>query len=290
MKRSSISYHLLLGMLCGILLLPPTAQAQFTVYDPANHATQIEEAIKDAARWLETIDKYAKDIEYYAKQLKSMTDLNKTVADHLGYDLLRNDLVNRIGTLVVGAMQLYAQLDRLVYHRIQFLKNIDADIRRGRFDALNFKTWYEAYLKDTIGRSSRDSVSNVGRMAKADAQLAALLDEQQKVQAQLAAWIADVKTLQKQLSEERERPVKSQRDISHLTAQIAHYFAIIEQLSARLAEINRRIDEHVTRHAERIGEMENFAKQILVVNDGWDTLVITKQKIAQQLSDLVIGR
>ncbi len=289
MKRGTF-YHLLLGMMLGILLLPPTAKAQFTVYDPANHLTQIEEAIKEAARWLETIDKYAKDVEYYAKHLKSMTDLNKAVADHLGYDLLRNDIVNRIGAIVHGAMQLYWQLDRLVYHRIQFLKNIDADIRNGRYDDINFKRWYEQYLKDSIGRTSRDSLSNLARLAKVDAQLAALLDEQQKVQAQLAAWVADVKTLQKQLAEERNRAVRFQRDISTLISQIAAYFAVIEQLSARLAEINRMIDEHVVKHGERIGEMENFAKQILVVNDGWDTLVITKQKISQQLSDLVIGR
>ena len=41
---------LLLGVLIGDFLLPPTVQAQFTVFDPAQYSLQIERQIEEAAR------------------------------------------------------------------------------------------------------------------------------------------------------------------------------------------------------------------------------------------------
>ena len=69
-----------IGLLLALLLLPaPTLQAQFTVYDPANHTTQLARMAQDAARWIETINHYLEQIRKYEtmidKQVEQITSL-----------------------------------------------------------------------------------------------------------------------------------------------------------------------------------------------------------------------
>jgi DNA-binding helix-hairpin-helix protein with protein kinase domain len=40
-------------MLIGILLLPPQAQAQWTVFDPSQYALQVSKKVEEANRWLQ---------------------------------------------------------------------------------------------------------------------------------------------------------------------------------------------------------------------------------------------
>ena len=51
--------HVLLGILVGVILSPSTAQAQFTVFDPAQYSLQIERQIEEANRWLERVKHYS---------------------------------------------------------------------------------------------------------------------------------------------------------------------------------------------------------------------------------------
>jgi P-type conjugative transfer protein TrbJ len=64
--------HLLLGLLVGIILQPSTAQAQFTVFDPAQYSLQIERQIEEANRWLERVRQYSEEINKLAEQLSTM--------------------------------------------------------------------------------------------------------------------------------------------------------------------------------------------------------------------------
>ena len=185
MERSTFANQIVLGLVLGLLIIPPQpAQAQWTVYDPINNATQIERMIQDAARWLETVDKYRKDIEHYARmyekaveQLTTLKGVLKTVDEQLAKqkDLIR--FVNDVGQIVRGSFQLYEQLERLVLYRIRALKNIDDRIRNGIFDEEADKRDFENYLRYTIGRSSRDSLARMTRLAQIDSQLAFWVDE-----------------------------------------------------------------------------------------------------------------
>ncbi len=64
--------HFLLGLLIGIILQPSPAQAQWTVFDPAQYSLQIERQIEEANRWLERARQYSEEINKLAEQLSTL--------------------------------------------------------------------------------------------------------------------------------------------------------------------------------------------------------------------------
>src|SRR5437016_12488582 len=83
--------QLLLGVLVGLILAPSTAQAQFTVFDPAQYSLQIERQIEEANRWLERVRQYSEEINKMAEQLSTLRDV-RVQAEKL---VLHNDNLTR---------------------------------------------------------------------------------------------------------------------------------------------------------------------------------------------------
>ncbi|MGH9899745.1 MAG: hypothetical protein ACRD4L_12945 [Pyrinomonadaceae bacterium] len=122
MRQLPLTYHIVLGLLLGLLVIPPqSAQAQWAVYDAANHQAQIQRMVQDTARWLETIDKYRKDLEHYTQMfdnaVQQLTTLRGTlniVDEQLAKQKDLIFFVNDVGKLVRGSFNLYQQLEGLV--------------------------------------------------------------------------------------------------------------------------------------------------------------------------------
>lgn len=287
MKRSnakeSLSYHICLGVLLGVLLIPPqAAHAQFVVHDPGMLAKHVETWIEEVERWKQTIEHYGKVYDNMVGQLKVIT----TQLVHIEGAI---SVVNRIGELLKGAAQLYTELNRMVNLRYRALQQIVTTIRAGKFDAATFRTVFGEYVKFTMGRSPRDTLSRLERLARIDTELAAWLDEKQDVEATIAAMTSDVRALQKQLEAEQALGTK-RRNIQNLNDQIIQYFNHLEQLNARYAELNRLITERVNRHGERFQEMENFARQVTATNNAWTRLIRTKNEISRTVDRIVAGQ
>jgi len=52
-KKKSLDYQFIVGLLIGGLLMPlQTAQAQWTVYDPAQYTLQVSKKLEEATRWV----------------------------------------------------------------------------------------------------------------------------------------------------------------------------------------------------------------------------------------------
>src|SRR5262245_62459612 len=83
--------HLLLGILVGLMLMPSTVQAQWTVFDPAQYSLQIERQIEEANRWLERVRQYSEEINKLAEQLSTM----KGVLGQAEKLVLHNDALTR---------------------------------------------------------------------------------------------------------------------------------------------------------------------------------------------------
>ena len=297
MKRG-LTFYITTGVVLGVLLLSAMpVQAQWTVYDPANHKSQIEEAIAEAARWVKTVEKYSKDLEHYAQmyekaveQLTTMKGVLKTVDDQLAKHKAMIGLVNDVGTIIRGAFTLRDQLERLVLHRIQALKNIDSRLRNGIFDPAADARDFEQYLRYTIGRSARDTLARRERLVKADAQLTYLMDEKTKVEAEIAELYAQLKAAEKMLAAEMATPPAQRRDITALTLTINHLSARLAELQAKHAELMEKITKRIEQHGLRIAEMENFGRQVVAVNDAWSEFQKVKTDIARTLDNLVMGR
>src|SRR6266545_2174635 len=114
--------HLMLGVLIGLILTPSIAQAQWTVFDPAQYSLQIERQIEEANRWLERVKQYSEEINKLAEQLSTMNGIFDPDADLRDFeDYLRNSIgrqeQDKIATMNRIAM-FDATLARL-YHDLQ---------------------------------------------------------------------------------------------------------------------------------------------------------------------------
>src|SRR5215831_7120448 len=127
MKKKSLLHPFALGLLIGILLMPPQAQAQWTVYDPAQYTLQVTKKLEEANRW----------IQHYTNLVQQLTTL-KGVLDK-AEDLVSKQknaitTMSNIGRTVRASFQLKDQLEAIVTTRLDMIKRIDDRLRNGIFD------------------------------------------------------------------------------------------------------------------------------------------------------------
>jgi len=165
MRKKSLLHHLVLGLLVGVFIMPPSvARAQWTVYDPAQYTLQISKKIEEANRW----------IEHHTKLVEQLTTL-KGVWDKTDELLSKQKnaitTMSNIGRTVRGAYQLKNQVEAIVTTRLKWLKSIDDRLRNGIFDPDADMRDFDEYLRDSIGRTSQDTIANRERLARMDNQL-----------------------------------------------------------------------------------------------------------------------
>src|SRR5438270_12357770 len=126
--------QLLLGVLVGLILAPSTAQAQFTVFDPAQYSLQIERQIEEANRWLERVRQYSEEINKLAEQLSTM----KGVLGQAEKLVLHNDNLTRtmaqIGQTVRDVFALKRAIETLVISRLSMIQSIKTRVMNGVYD------------------------------------------------------------------------------------------------------------------------------------------------------------
>src|SRR5215831_9370628 len=107
MRNKSLLYQLTLGLLAGILVMPPSiAQAQWTVFDPSQYALQVAKKVEEANRW----------IQHYTNLVQQLTTLGN------------------IGRTVRASYQLKDQIEAIVTTRLETIKRIDERLKNGIFD------------------------------------------------------------------------------------------------------------------------------------------------------------
>src|SRR5258708_23401155 len=85
------------------LLPTQPARAQIlggVVYDPTNYALQVEKRVEEAARWVQTIDHYARMYENAVRQLTTLTGVLKTAEQHLGFHKETLTTISSIGKTI----------------------------------------------------------------------------------------------------------------------------------------------------------------------------------------------
>ncbi|MGH9930121.1 MAG: hypothetical protein ACREA9_12990, partial [Pyrinomonadaceae bacterium] len=156
-SRSKLARQMLIGILLGLLVMPPqVAQAQWTVYDPAQYTLQLEKKIEEANRWLKTISQYAQMYEKAVQQVTTLGGILKTTEDLVAKNKNMIATMSNIGQTVRGTFYLKNQLEALVLTRIRAIKAINDRLRNGIFDPEADLRDFEEYLRDSIGRSSQD--------------------------------------------------------------------------------------------------------------------------------------
>ncbi|MCG3144280.1 MAG: hypothetical protein HONDAALG_01690 [Gammaproteobacteria bacterium] len=291
-NKSSISRQILIGILLGSMILPPTvAYGQWTVHDPMQYTLQIKKKVDEAKRWLDTIRHYSEMYEKAAQQVTTLGGILKTTEDLVAKQRNMIATMSNIGQTVRGAYRLKNQLEALVASRMRAFKAIESRLRNGIFDPEADMRDFEEYLRNSIGRSSQDTVANLERLARMDNKLKRLQDDLESVSAR-KAWAEQNKAeaLEK-LNIELAKP-ESERCapcISSINQEISNCELLIAQSES---EISRLRDEIVTRTRKYnvvLEERVNFGQQVQAVNQAWSEFNGTKDEV-QKLLNQIEGR
>ena len=209
--RPTFMRQVIIGLMLGLFIMPvPIAQAQWTVYDPAQYTLQWEKRIEEANRWIQTISHYARIYENAVQQLTTIKGVLTQAEKLVFHNSVWLATMSNIGRSVRGVFLLKNQLEALVRTRIRAIKAINDRLHNGIFDPDADLRDFEEYLKDSIGRTSQDTVANLERLAGMDNQLERLLYEMQTASARKAGAEAQKKQAQANLDRELAK-LESQR-------------------------------------------------------------------------------
>ncbi len=272
---------LLLGVLIGDVLLPSTVHAQFTVFDPAQYALQIERQVEEANRWLERVKQYTEEINKLAEQLTTM----KGVLGQAEKLVLHNNNLTRtmaqIGQTVRDVFALKRAIESMVVSRLSMIKSIKTRLMSGIFDPEADLRDFENYLRNSIGRQEQDKIATMNRIAMFDATLARLYHDLQTAQARQAGTAQQMKLAKDKLDAEL---AKAQTDqcancISDLKVEIASCEKMIVDLDAQITNLSTQIEDRVKRYNLTMEERVRIANRVRATDEAWNSLNIVKDSI-----------
>jgi chromosome segregation ATPase len=281
--------QVVIGLILGLFIMPaPIAQAQWTVYDPAQYALQWEKRIEEANRWIQTISHYARIYENAVQQLTTIKGVLTQAERLVFHNSVWLATMSDIGRTVRGVFLLKNQLEALVRTRIRAIKAINDRLHNGIFDPDADLRDFEEYLKDSIGRTSQDTVANLERLARMDNQLERLLYEMQTASARKAGAEAQKKQAQANLDKELAKP-ESQRCascISDLKQEISNCELLITQLDADISRLQAEIVTRTKKYNVVLEERVNFGQQVQSSNDAWNSFNKDKDELTKLLDEI----
>jgi vacuolar-type H+-ATPase subunit I/STV1 len=273
--------HFLLGLLIGIIMQPSTAQAQWTVFDPAQYSLQIERQIEEANRWLERVRQYSEEINKLAEQLSTL----KGVLGQAEKLVLHNDNLTRtmaqIGQTVRDVFALKRAIETLVITRLNMIKSIKTRLMSGIFDPDADLRDFEDYLRNSIGRQEQDKIATMNRIAMFDATLARLYHDLQTAEARQAGAAAEMNQAKDKLDAELAKPQAEQcaHCISDLKLEIASCEKMISDLDTQITNLSTQIEDRVKLYNLTMEERVRIANRVKATDEAWDNLNIVKDSV-----------
>jgi len=277
--------HVLLGILVGVLLSPSTAQAQWTVFDPAQYSLQIERQIEEANRWLERVKHYSDEINKLAEQLSTM----KGVLGQAEKLVLHNDNLTRtmaqLGQTVRDVFELKRAIETMVISRLNMIKSMKTRLMSGIFDPEADLRDFEDYLRNSIGRQEQDKIATMNRIAMFDATLARLYHDLQTAEARQAGAAAQMKQAKDKLDAELAKPQTEQcaHCISDLKLEIASCEKMIADLDTQITNLSTQIEDRVKLYNLTMEERVRIANRVRATDEAWDNLNIVKDGIFEAI-------
>jgi cell division protein FtsL len=292
MTSKKLLRHFTIGLLIGLLLVPPLPAQAFIggiVFDPRAYAQQIKDALAEANRFAEQVRQHQELYTKTVEQLTTMRGVLKTVDEHLFKNKQAALLANDIGKIINDTRKLRRRLESMIRYQIRSLKSIDDRVEQGIFDPDADLRDLQNYLLYTMGRDARQTVDKMIRTARADSQLAAWMDQRAKLLKDASTICLALAINEKLLEVEEIKSTPDQRNIEHLNEMIKEQEKQITDLQNKIKELTEKINQRIKEHGLRLEDMENFAHQIDTTNEMWKELQKTKLDLQQTLDGLILG-
>jgi chromosome segregation ATPase len=280
MNRPTLARRLCLGFLIGVLVTPTqTAQAQWTVFDPSQYALQVKKRLEEAERHVMKFDNAVKQLTTLKGVLEKTEDL---VAKQ------RNAIttMSNIGRTVRGVYQLKDQLEAIVISRMGALKSIHERLRNGIFDLEADMRDFEDYLRNSIGRSSQDTVANLQRLMKMDNQLKRMNDDLEMARSRRAATVLLRDAAKNNRNEELAKPEseKCASCIASLNEEMSNCNLLIAHYDSEIARLECQIEDRKKKYNIQMDERVKFGEQVQSMNKAWSRFNDSLDELQRTLS------
>ena len=286
MKKGSIVHQVILGLLIGLILLPPQTEA-FPVIDIAAYGQRVKSELNRLQEWAETIKHYQSMFDKAVQQWTTMKGILQTVDETLAKYKELALIANDLGQIIRGSSLIKREYEALIKYNIKALEQIDQRLKNGIFNPEADLHDFEQYLEFSIGRSSQEAIAVRAQAAKKDAQLAALMDQEAKVRAELAATNDTITKLQASMTAASSAG-GDPKNIAQINEMIATQTKIKLDLEARDKELQEKITDRLNLYGVRVQDMENFGYQIQSVNQAWASLNKSKDNITDTMDSLIL--
>jgi len=288
--RVSSVRQVTLGLLISVLLMHGMslpARAQFAVYDHAAWTQHFAEYVKEAERWVETVQHYEAVINNAIRQVTTLGGILTTV-DKL---VARNNSIfasfANLGQSIRGIFTLKRQIEALVVRNIQSLKNIDDRLRGGIFNPQADLGDLEDYLKNSIGRASQDRAATLERIANMDTLLQRWYEELQMAQARKASI---TKQREDAIERLRAEEAKAQEEgcatcIESIKQEIQWCDEQLIKLDEQISDLLNKIEDRMKRWNVEMRERGDTARDVQEIEKSWDKFFSIREETLYQLDN-----
>ncbi|MGB8507125.1 MAG: hypothetical protein WCD76_01855 [Pyrinomonadaceae bacterium] len=286
--------QILLGLIVGFFLVPAQpAQAQWTVYDPANHATQLERMAQEAARWMEKVNQYVEEIKKYetmidkqVEQITSLGNILKTVDEELARHKSLTNAVASFGKTIRQIFQLQQDIRTMVTNRILAVQRVWDRMRNGIFDPQQNMRDLEEYMRHSIGRASQQRVEYHELLLEQDAEFGEAVYNREVAFGRLARAEEAQRALEAALTAETAKPAGEQQGVQSLLQQLADCKLYIATLTDQIAEYTRIINDKMTKFGVRIDAHARFGQAVVRETEAWREMTRVNQGTLRSLDAL----
>ena len=284
----------MLGLLVGLLLTPAqTAQAQWAVYDAANHTTQLERMAQDAARWMETVNHYLEEIKKYEtmidKQVEQITSLGN-ILHTVDEQLARNkNLVNTVagfGRTIRQIFQLQEDIRTMVSCRILAVQRVWDRMRNGIFDPAQNMRDLEEYMRHSIGKPSQQRIEYHELLLEQDAEFSEAVYQREVAYGRLARAEEAERALEAALAAETAKPPGEQQGVDSLLRQLSECKQYIATLTQQIADYTKIIDDKMKKFGVRIDAHARFGQAVVRETEAWQEMTRVNQETLASLDAL----
>lgn len=286
MRRISLPKQIVIGLLLGAILLlsfPTGAQAQWATFDKPNWLLKLEEMEREVRRWEERVKQYDKMFEKATQTVGRLTNILQTVDEQLARNKRLIVAVAGIGNAVRRVFELKRQYQNMIQCRIISVQRLWSRLRNGIFNPEQNMRDLEAYLKNSIGRSSEDEVARLERLAMMDMEFERLRFELAQAYERLAEAEQLLKAHETLLRLEMEKPEADRQGVDTLQHLILADQQWIEQLNKQISDLTKQITDRAKLYGMEINQRTDFGRQIANTNDAFGAIIEGKQEILEEI-------
>jgi hypothetical protein len=286
--------QIVLGLIVGLVIVPARpAQAQWTVYDPANHATQLERMAQEAARWVETVNHYLEEIRKYqtmidnqVEQITRLGNIMRTVDEQLARNRNLIHTVAGFGRTVRQIFQLQQDIRTMVTARILAVQRVWDRMRSGIFDPRQNMRDLEEYMRHSIGRASQQRVEYHELLLEQDAEFGEAVYNREVAYGRLARAEEAQRALEDALTAETAKPPGEQQGVQSLLQQLADCKLYIATLTEQIAGYTRIINDKIRQFGVRLDAHARFGQAVVRETEAWREMTRVNQETMRSLDAL----